>query len=106
LLIGHGAVTAENVRLLWLIMISLGGFFIGGTMGQITSKTFYAMGDTRTPTRLSVVLYTVYVPAKIAVFFAYGLMGLAVMVSVYTVVTLALQVLLLERFILPVRESR
>jgi putative peptidoglycan lipid II flippase len=106
LLIGHGAVTAENVRLLWLIMISLGGFFIGGTMGQITSKTFYAMGDTRTPTRLSVVLYTVYVPAKIAVFFAYGLMGLAVMVSVYTIVSLALQFLLLERFILPLRESR
>ncbi|MGI9168222.1 MAG: lipid II flippase MurJ [Pyrinomonadaceae bacterium] len=106
LLIGYGTVTAENVRLLWLMMISLGGFYLAGTMGQITSKTFYAMGDTRTPTRLSVLLYTVYIPAKIFIFFAYGLMGLAVTTSVYVAVTLALQVLLLERFVLPRRELR
>jgi putative peptidoglycan lipid II flippase len=106
LLIGHGAVTADNVRLLWLIMIALGGFYLAGTMGQIASKTFYAMGDTRTPTRLSVVLYSIYVPAKIAIFFAYGVMGLAVIMSAYVAVTLMLQILLLEKFILPRRESR
>jgi putative peptidoglycan lipid II flippase len=106
LLIGHGAVTANNVRVLWVIMIALGGFYLGGTMGQITSKTFYAMGDTRTPTRLSVLLYSVYVPAKIVIFFAYGVMGLAVIMSVYLMVSLALQLLLLEKFILPRRESR
>jgi putative peptidoglycan lipid II flippase len=106
LLIGHGAVTAGNVRLLWLIMIALGGFYLGGTLGQITSKTFYAMEDTRTPTRLSVLLYSIYVPAKIAIFFAYGVIGLAVIMSVYVAVTLLLQLLLLEKFILPRRESR
>ncbi|MFN2515433.1 MAG: lipid II flippase MurJ [Pyrinomonadaceae bacterium] len=106
LLIGHGAVTADNVRLLWLLMIALGGFYLAGGMGQITSRTFYAMEDTRTPTRLSVLLYSVYIPAKIAIFFAYGLMGLAVIMSVYVAVALVLQLLLLEKFILPRRGSR
>ena len=65
LLIGHGGVTRDNVHLLWLIMVALVGFFIAGAMGVVTSKTFYAMGDTRTPTRMSIVTYTLYIPAKV-----------------------------------------
>src|SRR3989441_12597652 len=83
LLIGHGGVTKENVHLLWLIMLALVGFFMAGAMGVITSKTFYAMGDTRTPTRLSVITYTLYIPAKVLGFLYYGLLGLAAVTSIY-----------------------
>jgi putative peptidoglycan lipid II flippase len=105
LLIGHGGVTSANVHLLWLIMIALAGFFIAGAMGQITSTTFYAMGDTRTPTRMSIVTYTLYVPAKVLGFMRYGLMGLAVVTSVYLFVNLIIQILLLEGFVIPRREK-
>ena len=104
LLIGHGGVTQENVHLLWLIMVALAGFFIGGAMGQITSTTFYATGDTRTPTRMSVVTYTIYIPAKVIGFMYYGLMGLAVVTSIYLFVNLIVQVLLLERWVIPRRQ--
>ena len=104
LLIGRGGVTQENVHMLWLIMVALAGFFIGGAMGQITSITFYAMGDTRTPTRMSVVTYSIYIPAKVLGFIYYGLMGLAVVTSIYLFVNLIVQVLLLERWVIPRRQ--
>lgn len=103
LLIGHGGVTKDNVHLLWLIMVALVGVFIAGAMGVITSKTFYAMGDTRTPTRMSIVTYTLYIPAKILAFLHYGLMGLAVVTSAYLFLNLCIQIVLLEGFVIPGR---
>ena len=105
-LIGHGGVTSSNVHLLWLIMVALVGFFIAGAMGQITSTTFYAMGDTRTPTRMSIVTYTLYIPAKVFGFMRYGLLGLAVVTSVYLFVNLLIQILLLEGFVIPRRQKQ
>ncbi len=99
LLTGYGGVTPENVRLLWWLMVLLGGLYVGGAMGQVTSKTFYALGDTRTPVRLSVMLYSVYIPAKIVAFIYYGLAGLAVAVSIHVMANVIAQLFLLERFI-------
>jgi putative peptidoglycan lipid II flippase len=106
LLIGHGGVTRENVHLLWLMMIALCGFFVGGASGQVTATAFYAMGDTQTPTRMSIVTYSLYIPAKIIVFLRFGIMGLAVVTSIYLFVNLTLQVLLLEKFSLPRRAEQ
>jgi putative peptidoglycan lipid II flippase len=97
LAIGHGGVTTENVRTLWLIMLSLAGVFIGGAALQVTSVAFYAMGDTKTPTLLSAAAYTVYIPLKVLVFLRYGLFALAVVMSVYFVVSFMTQFLALEK---------
>jgi putative peptidoglycan lipid II flippase len=97
LTIGHGGITAENVHLLWLIMIALIGILTTGTVGQITSVAFYAMGDTKTPARLSVVSYIIYVPLKIIVFLRYGLLGLAITTSIYCIVSSLLQFFIVER---------
>ena len=106
LLIGHGGVTRDNVHLLWLIMVALVGFFIAGAMGVVTSKTFYAMGDTRTPTRMSIVTYTLYIPAKVLGFLRYGLLGLAVVTSAYLLLNLVIQILLLEGYAIPRQERQ
>jgi putative peptidoglycan lipid II flippase len=97
LLIGHGNVTLNNINELWWIMIWLGGSFLGGLSGQITSSTFYACGDTVTPTKLSMVSYTVYLPSKVASFFMWGVKGLAVSTSIYYMVNLLLQIYFLNR---------
>ena len=97
LVIGQGSVTEENVETLWWIMVALGGALIGGAMGQITSTAFYAMGDTRTPTVMSIWTFSFYVPIKFLVFFYSGLIGLAASVSVYFMVNFVVQVLLLEK---------
>lgn len=96
LAVGHAGVTAENVHTLWLVMIALAGAFAGGVSGQTAAGAFYAMGDTKTPTKVSVVIYTLYLPLKIAVFLGYGLVGLAVTMSAYCVINFLAQFVLLE----------
>lgn len=97
LLIGNGGVTRDNVHSLWLIMVALVGLLIGGGMGQISATTFYAKGDTRTPTRLGIWTYTVCIPVKVLLFLRYGLIGLAISTSIFVLVNLGLQVVILEK---------
>lgn len=91
LLVGHGNVSAGNVRELWWIMVWLSGMFAGGVMGQISSSSYFALGDTSTPTRLGIYSYTFYVPAKIALYYYFGTFGLAFATSLFLVVNLFLQ---------------
>ena len=91
LLVGHGNVSASNMTKLWWIMIWLGGMFVGGVMGQISSSSFYALGDTATPTRLGIYSYTFYIPAKLVLFYCFGVFGLALATSMFFVVNLFLQ---------------
>ena len=97
LLVGHGNVSADNVKELWWILIWLGGMFVGGVAGQICSNSFYACGDTITPTRMSMLSYTAYIPCKVAAFYIWGLVGLATATSIYYMTNLSLQVYLLEK---------
>ncbi|HEX8775516.1 MAG TPA: lipid II flippase MurJ [Pyrinomonadaceae bacterium] len=105
-LIGHGGITEDNVSLLWWIMVALWGVFMGGALGQVTSLAFYALGDTRTPTRLGVWTYTIYIPAKILVFIYYGLTGMAVSISVFVALNFILQFVLLEHSLSVDKTSR
>jgi putative peptidoglycan lipid II flippase len=97
LFVGQGSVTAEDVHLLWLVMIALGGLLIGGALGQMTSLAFYAKGDTRTPTRLGVWTYTLYVPVKIFAFLRFGLVGVAASISLFVLANFVLQFIQLEQ---------
>lgn len=72
-----------NLHTLWLTMIALGGTFIGGALVQATAGAFYGMGNTKTPTKVSTLLYTLYIPIKILAFIKFGLIGLAVSMSSY-----------------------
>jgi putative peptidoglycan lipid II flippase len=105
LLIGHGGVTEGNVYSLWWIMLALWGVFIGGALGQVTAVAFYALGDTRTPTRIGIWTYSFYIPAKILIFIYYGLTGMAVSISIFVVLNFILQFVLLENS-LPVSQNR
>lgn len=99
LAIGHGGVTSENVRILWLIMLSLAGFLCGGSALQITSVAFYALGDTKTPTLLSTIIFTIYIPFKVLIFMRYSLVWMAVSMSIYFVVSFLIQFIVLEKAI-------
>ena len=91
LVIGHGGVTKENADWIWRVMVALGGILIAGSAGQVTSASYYALGDTKTPTWIGVATYTVYVPLKVGAFFAFGLTGLCVVTSIYYAVNFLLQ---------------
>ncbi len=93
-LVGHGSVSASNITELWWIMIWLGGMFMGGTAGQICSSVFYACGDTSTPTQMSIITYTAYVPSKVTAFYFWGVEGLALVTSIYYLTNLSLLIYL------------
>ena len=97
LLVGHWNINAGDVTQLWWIMIWLGGLFAGGAMGQISSSSFYAAGNTVTPTRIYMTAYTVYIPAKVVAFYFWGVAGLAVATSTYYMVIFAVQIFVLEK---------
>lgn len=96
-LIGHGNVSSSNVRELWWIMLWMSGMFVGGAMGQVCSSCFYAYGDTTTPTRMSMLTYTAYIPCKVAAFYLWGVKGLAIVTSIYYIINWTLQLYLLEK---------
>jgi len=97
LMIGHGGIKAQNVHMLWWIMLALLGLLAGGSAGQVTTAAFYAMGDTKTPTMLFIWTFTIYIPIKILVFREYGLIGLALAISTHLIINFFVQLITLER---------
>jgi putative peptidoglycan lipid II flippase len=95
-LFGHKRFGSENVATLWWLLIALVGVWMGGGMGAITSTTFYAKGDTRTPTKLGIWTYTLYVPLKVGSFILFKLMGLAISTSLFYMVNFILQLYFLR----------
>jgi len=95
-LFGHKRFGTENVATLWWLLVALVGAWIGGGMGAITSTTFYAKGDTRTPTKLGIWIYTLYVPLKVVSFILFKLMGLAISTSLFYMANFILQLYFLN----------
>jgi putative peptidoglycan lipid II flippase len=89
--VGHGKINAKNISDLWWIMIWLGGMFVGGVAGQITSSAFYASGDTTTPTLIGIYTFTFYIPLKILLFYFFGVKGLAIITSIFVLINLFFQ---------------
>jgi putative peptidoglycan lipid II flippase len=87
--------TESNVNTLWLIMIGLGGYWIGGMVGTLTSNTFYSKGNTVTPTIIGVILFTIYLPMKFILFAKYHVYGLVFTISVYYIISLVIQLFFL-----------
>jgi putative peptidoglycan lipid II flippase len=97
LLFGPKRFGAENVNTLWWLLIALVGMWIGGDLGAITSNTFYAKGDTKTPTKLGIWTYTLYVPIKVLSFVLFSLTGLAISISIFYLVNFSLQFYILRK---------
>jgi putative peptidoglycan lipid II flippase len=78
-------VLGEDLWTFWLILLALGGMLIAGGTGQVLSSAHYATGDTRTPTRIGVIGFTVGISLKATGLLTLGLVGIALGTSVYYV---------------------
>lgn len=96
LLIGYGGITTENVKTLHTLVLALGGVSIG-IIGQVLASSFYALADTKTPTKASIVGFTCGIGFKIGGFMWGGLVGLALGTTAYFFLNLVLLTTLLER---------
>lgn len=92
LLFEHGRFDRAQVEQFWWILVGLLGVWFGGAVGQILSSSFYAQGDTTTPTRIGVLGFTVGILLKVGGFYLFGILGIAVGTSLYYM----LNVLLLQ----------
>jgi putative peptidoglycan lipid II flippase len=93
----HGRLGEADARLLWLILLLTSGQFVAGSIGNLTAGAFYAKGDTRTPTLLGMISFTVSIAVKFAAFHAFGLVGLALAISFYYMQSLSLMTISLYR---------
>jgi len=89
--------TADNVAGLWVLLLALGGHFLAGSGAMLTTTAFYSQGDTQFPTRVGVAAYIVYVPLKIWAALRFGVVGLAIATSAFTVVNFAVQGIVVKR---------
>jgi putative peptidoglycan lipid II flippase len=90
--------SAADVHRLWVILVLLFGFWFGGLIGNLTTGTFYTQGDTKTPTIIFIINFTLYVPIKIYCFHRYGITGLALSISFYMLLNLFVQMIFLEKY--------
>lgn len=97
LLFGHGRFGPEEITHLWWLVLALGGMFLGGVAGQILALSFYALGDTSTPTRIGVVGFTLGIGLKVGGFYLFGVLGIALGTSVYYLLNAVLLFLFLQR---------
>jgi len=91
------SLSAGDVHLLYWLFICLSGLTLGGAVGQVTAGSFYAMGRSREPTLIGVVLYTLYIPLKLLAFAKGGLTGLALSVTCFYCASVFVQAGVLAR---------
>jgi peptidoglycan biosynthesis protein MviN/MurJ (putative lipid II flippase) len=97
LIFGRGEFTADRVAHLWWLLLLLSGVWVGGALGQILSTSFYAQGDTRTPTRVGIVGFTLAIGLKLFAFRGYGIEGLSLAASAYYMLNATVLFILLRR---------
>ncbi|MCZ7622142.1 MAG: oligosaccharide flippase family protein [Candidatus Kuenenia sp.] len=90
LLAGYGKLSNQNLKLLWLMMLLMSGQFAIGNLGMIMTSMFYSLGDTKSPTAVGMVAYSLGVVIKILMFYVMGALGLAMGVSIYFLISWAL----------------
>jgi peptidoglycan biosynthesis protein MviN/MurJ (putative lipid II flippase) len=64
-------------------MLLLFGLLIGDPSGHLLLTSFYAKGDTLTPTRIGIVAYSFGIGCKLLGFFSFGLPGLAAGTTIF-----------------------
>lgn len=78
-----GSLSGSDIYNLSNLFFWLSGFFFGAVLGQMSASAFYACGDASTPTKISMVMYTMYLPLKVISYLYWGVSGLAISTSVY-----------------------
>lgn len=68
------------------LVMALTGVALGGQAGMAINAVFYALGRQGVAVAASVVNYTLFLPLKIAAFYAFGIYGLALVASLHFLV--------------------
>ncbi len=89
-----GHTNFSNIEELYWLLVFLGGMLTGSIVGQIAASSFYSCGDTKTPTRMSVITYTIFIPLKLFAFHYWQTKGLALCITLYYIINCLIMFLL------------
>ena len=92
-----GRIGAADLDTLFWILVALGGLWVGGAAGEVLASSFYARGDTSTPTRVGIAGFTLGLVFKVVGFRHAGVVGLAMGTSAYSLLNAAVMAILLLR---------
>lgn len=81
-----GNLTPEAVNRLLAVFLYMSGVMLGGSLNHTLMNSYYAAGNTVTPTKIGVATYTLGIAMKLAGFFFLGLTGIALAISISTLV--------------------
>lgn len=74
---------ASGEHALWMLLLALVGVPVFGSIGTIVAGAFYALGNTRTPSIISAVTFTLMIGGKIWVFREFGVLALCLVTTMY-----------------------
>jgi putative peptidoglycan lipid II flippase len=98
LLFEHGRFTAADSQAVAVLLVLYLGAIYGAGLGDVLSRTLYALHDTRTPVVVSTVVFTIAIGLKFLLVQQWQAAGLAAATSAYFVLnSLALAAILLHR---------
>jgi len=97
ILFHHGNFDENSISKMWTLMLALSGIFVAGSAGQILSSSYYAYGNTKTPTHIGILGYTLGIVLKFAGFYYYSVTGVAIAASAYYVFNAIFLYIFLEK---------
>jgi peptidoglycan biosynthesis protein MviN/MurJ (putative lipid II flippase) len=105
LVFAHRSLNSSDINRLLLLMLALGGMLAADSLGYFAYSSFYAIGDTSTPTIATAFVYSIGVAIKIGAFLLTGVVGLALGISLYYVANALILLYLLRRRLLSLRRA-
>lgn len=96
----------EKLDTLYLVIISFIGIFIGGILSSVLVNAFYAKGLTKIVSKMSIILHTLGIVAKIIAFKIYGFYALPIVMSIKSIIGSGLLIFLYNRHIYNIKYSK
>lgn len=93
----RGMFTASDTHTVSLLLLLYLGMIIGGAFGDVAAKIFYSLSDTRTPTVIGCIGFTLGLGLKVALVPSLGVAAIALATSLYYLFNLALMGWLLRK---------
>lgn len=94
---------AADYEEIYYYFIILYGVLFANCLASLINSSFYIFGDTKTPSIISCVTYTIYIPIKIFCFYYWGLEAMIISSSLYSISILVILFLFNQRVLLNAR---
>lgn len=82
-----GRLTSEDITKIWTVFMYMSGALLFSGARYMLIRAYYALGNTRKPTKIDVVAYTVALILEVIGFFIAGILGIALAISSYYLIS-------------------